>query len=305
LVRLTYRNSNLTPNRIHDTVTPNMDLRTGIAFYGLDRDHAGNNWSEATITYSNAPGMASDGNNGTKDYDFVDPDGGGPLRAPLTPLGIALFPVVPPQNRLPVGGQLQFTSQALTNFIVASLNAGKTAVTVVAGIFHDGKVPINDWRNFNYLFVPKEQLTLNTDVGYDADTTNPSNPLGSPWSGASNAENAAGFSLFSPQLALVIPGDADADNDVDIADLGILASNWQQPGGLFDGDFDASGRVDIADLGILASNWQVGVGSGPSLAEALAAVGLPGNSVPEPGTLLPTLAGPVALLYSRKQRKQR
>ncbi len=81
-LRLTYRNSNLTPNRIHDPTPPgnNTDFRTGLAFYGLDRDHPGNNWSEATITYSNAPGIASDGNNGTKDYDFVDPDGGGPLR---------------------------------------------------------------------------------------------------------------------------------------------------------------------------------------------------------------------------------
>jgi hypothetical protein len=201
-VRLTYRNSNFTPNRVHDTTPPgnNMDFRTGLAFYGLDRDHAGNNWSEATITYSNAPGIASDDNNGTKDYDFVDPDGGGPLRAPLTPLGIALFAQVPPQNRLPVGGALVFTSDALNNFLVTSLNAGKTTVTIVAGIVHDGKVPITDWKNFNYAFNPKEQTTLNTDVGYDYDTTNPSNPLGSPWSAASNAENAAGFSAFSPQL---------------------------------------------------------------------------------------------------------
>jgi hypothetical protein len=219
-VRLTYRNSNLTPNRIHDTTPPgnNIEFRTGVAFYGLDRDHAGNNWSEATITYSNAPGIASDGNNGTKDYDFVDPDGGGPLRGPLTPLGIALFAEVPPQNRLPVGGALVFSSDALNNFLVSSLNAGKTSVTIVAGIVHDGKVPINDWRNFNYLFVPKEQLTLNTDVGYDADTTNPSNPLGSPWSAASNMENAAGFSPFSPQLIFGPSGDLNLNGIVDAAD---------------------------------------------------------------------------------------
>jgi hypothetical protein len=219
-VRLTYRNSNLTPNRVHDTTPPgnNMGFRTGLAFYGLDRDHAGNNWSEATITYMNAPGIASDGNNGTKDYDFVDPDGGGPSRAPLVPLGVALFPEVPPQNRLPVGGALVFSSDALNNFLVSSLNAGKTSVTIVAGIVHDGKVPINDWRNFNYLFVPKEQTTLNTDVGYDADTTNPSNPLGSPWSAASNAENAAGFSPFSPQLIFGPSGDLNLNGRVDAAD---------------------------------------------------------------------------------------
>jgi hypothetical protein len=288
LVRLTYRNTNLTANRIHDT-TPgaeNMALRTGLSFYGLDRDNPGNNWAESTITYTTAPGMANGGdfNNGTKDYDFVDPDGGGPLRQPLVPLGVGLFPEVPPQNRLPVGGQLLFTSTALTNFIQTSLTAGKQSVTIVAGLMHDGKVPVNDWKNFNYLFNPKEMTTLTTDVGYDTDTTNPGNPLGSPWSAASNAANASGFSPFSPQLRLVPPGDADIDDDVDINDLGILASNWQQTGDLYHGDFDGNGVVDINDLGILASNWQVGVGA-PSLPEALAAFGLPSNSVPEPGTM--------------------
>jgi hypothetical protein len=206
-VRLTYRNTNLTPNRVHDTTPPgnNFDFRTGIAFYGLDRDHAGNAWDEATITYLTAPGLAGGGdfNNGTKDYDFVDPDGAGPLRAPLTPLGVKLFPVVPPQNRLPVGGELLFSSTALNQFVTQSLNAGKPTVTIVAAIVHDGKIPVNDWKNFNYLFNPKEMLTLNTDTGYDANTADPNNPLGSPWSAASNAEDANGFSPFSPQLILV------------------------------------------------------------------------------------------------------
>jgi len=219
-VRLTYRNTNLTPNRLRDTTPPgnNQDFRTGIAFYGLDRDHGGNNWNEATINYLNAPGMGSvpgfpaldlpggDFNNGTKDFDFRDPDGSGagnPLRAPLTPLGVALFPLLGNQNRLPVGGELLFQSTALNNFIAASINAGKPTVTIVAAVVHDGKVPVNDWKNFNYLFNPKEQLTLTTDTTYDADTTNPNNPLGSPWSAASNAADGSGFSPFSPQLWLI------------------------------------------------------------------------------------------------------
>jgi hypothetical protein len=228
-VRLTYRNSNLTPNRVHDTTPPgnNMDFRTGLAFYGLDRDHPGNSWSEATITYSNAPGIVSDGNNGTKDYDFVDPDVGGPLRAPLAPLGVALFPEVPPQNRLPVGGALVFSSDALNNFLVTSLNAGKTSVTIVAGLVHDGKVPINDWKNFNYAFNPKEQTTLSTDVGYDADITNPNNPLGGPWSAASNAEDASGFSPFSPQLIFGPSGDMNLDGRVNAADY----VKWRETSG--------------------------------------------------------------------------
>ncbi len=277
-VRLTYRNSNLTPNRVHDPTPPgnNMDFRTGIAFYGLDRDHPGNNWSESTVTYSNAPGLASDGNNGTKDFDFVDPDGGGPLRAPLTPLGVAVFPEVPPQNRLPVGGALVFSSDALNNFLIASLDARKTSVTIVAGIVHDGKIPITDWRNFNYLFNSKEQTTLTTDVGYDSDTTNPNNPLGSPWSAASNAEDASGFSPFSPQLIFGPPGD-------------------------FNGDFNSDGRVNAADYvkwRKMSANqvdydmWRTNFGR--SFAGSASAT----STVPEPhGALLCILAALLAYLH--------
>lgn len=58
-------------------------------------------------------------------------------------------------------------------------------------------MPFNTWINLNYLFNPKEQTTLNMDPNYDADTTDPSNPLGSPWSGA---DNSAGD--FSPSLLI-------------------------------------------------------------------------------------------------------
>jgi hypothetical protein len=52
-------------------------------------------------------------------------------------------------------------------------------------------------------------------------------------------------------------GDADHDRDVDVNDLGILASNWQQsPRTFSQGDFDYSGTVDVNDLGMLASHWQ-------------------------------------------------
>jgi hypothetical protein len=79
-------------------------------------------------------------------------------------------------------------------------------------------------------------------------------------------------------------GDADLNGKVDVADLGMLASNWQASGPWTSGDFDYNGRVDANDLGLLATNWQAGVGSalGPSLGEALTALGLPSISVPEP-----------------------
>ncbi len=55
-------------------------------------------------------------------------------------------------------------------------------------------------------------------------------------------------------------GDATGDAKVDVADLGILATNWQQsPRNFGQGDFNYDGRVDVSDLGILATNWQQAV----------------------------------------------
>src|SRR3954451_10830443 len=53
------------------------------------------------------------------------------------------------------------------------------------------------------------------------------------------------------------PGDANNDLQVDVTDLGVLATNWQQsPRAVYQGDFNGDRIVDVSDLGILASNWQ-------------------------------------------------
>ncbi len=100
-------------------------------------------------------------------------------------------------------------------------------------------------------------------------------------------------------------GDATLDGQVDISDLGRLATAWQTSSLWTGGDFDYSGFVDISDLGILATNWQLGVGSplGPSFDEALVSVGLAGVSVPEPamiGVLGLCLAG----VFTRRARRK-
>jgi hypothetical protein len=65
----------------------------------------------------------------------------------------------------------------------------------------------------------------------------------------------------APVPFFVLAGDADRDRDVDVNDLGILATNWQQsPRTFSQGDFDFSGTVDVNDLGILATRWQQQLG---------------------------------------------
>lgn len=183
--RMTYRNNNLSGPRIQDTVTPNPAVRTGLAIYGLT--NAGlSNWDESTITYLNAPGITFDGDVGTKDFN-----------GDLTFLGTVNFPEIGSQNWLPVGDQLVFTSANLDQFVSDAVAGGATTVTLVSTVIHGGDTPFVTWRNFNYLFNPKEQVTLNNDVNWDADVSDPNNPLGSPYSGADNSTG-----LFSPSLLI-------------------------------------------------------------------------------------------------------
>ncbi|MBN2023410.1 MAG: hypothetical protein JW809_11535 [Pirellulales bacterium] len=73
-------------------------------------------------------------------------------------------------------------------------------------------------------------------------------------------------------LVAAMPGDANADGDVNALDAAALAAHWLLSSGAqwTDGDFNADGRVDDLDLAVLAANWTVGAGSG---------------AVPEPGVL--------------------
>ncbi len=109
------------------------------------------------------------------------------------------------------------------------------------------------------------------------------------------ADNALyGLTSFSGQavddtsvlIKYTYSGDSNLDGQVDIFDLGRLATNWQTSGSWVNGDFDYSAFVDISDLGLLATNWQAGVGNplGPSFAEAMASLGFTNVAVPEPAT---------------------
>jgi hypothetical protein len=100
-------------------------------------------------------------------------------------------------------------------------------------------------------------------------------------------------------------GDSNLDGQVDVTDLGNLATNWQTSAPWTGGDFDYSGFVDVTDLGMLATNWQAGVGSPlgrQSFQDALAAVGLGNVSVPEPTTFGLMSIG-LAAAASRRRRR--
>jgi hypothetical protein len=49
-------------------------------------------------------------------------------------------------------------------------------------------------------------------------------------------------------------GDVNLDGTVNVADLGILSTNWQRSGNWTRGDFNYDGTINVADLGMLASS---------------------------------------------------
>jgi hypothetical protein len=56
--------------------------------------------------------------------------------------------------------------------------------------------------------------------------------------------------------------DANLNGEVEVGDLGLLASSWQMLNSRwFSGNFNYDNATNVADLGLLASNWQLGVGS--------------------------------------------
>ena len=118
----------------------------------------------------------------------------------------------------------------------------------------------------------------------------------SPWS--AEDDGATVFATRGDGVASdgLLTGDADRSGTVDVADLGILATNWQSTAaGWDDGNFTGTQNdtnVDVADLGELATNWQL---SRTPPASAAAA------GVPEPTSVVLTLLGGSLLLVSRRK----
>ena len=92
------------------------------------------------------------------------------------------------------------------------------------------------------------------------------------------------------------PGDANGDGKVDINDLTIVLTNYNQTGltwsqGCMDGD--PTGKVDINDLTIVLSNYNTTYGSGAI------------RAVPEPCALLFLLGAGMAGLLAYAWRRRR
>ncbi len=217
--RMTFRNNNMPPSRVSDSSVNNPpthpDDYTGLDYWVLDPTNAGADWDELTIAPSTsfttvqAPGYDA--------IDFNDYSTNGIIEGPgnFTSLGSQKFRpfefvgTQSVENRYPIGEamDIQFApGSPLHQAIAAAQATNHQTVTIAAAISHgpdvmlaDGSGPNAQWINFNYLFNPKEQLTLNVDTLYDSDTTDPDNPLGAPLGGMMNTIN----NPFAPQILTI------------------------------------------------------------------------------------------------------
>jgi hypothetical protein len=96
---------------------------------------------------------------------------------------------------------------------------------------------------------------------------------------------------------IALGGDANLDGLVDVADLGILAMNWDTSGGWLQGDFNRDGVINVDDLNLLALDWQ----GGGNLAASLSGLGLPTTSIPEPTFAAILLLGLPAVMSRRRK----
>jgi len=106
------------------------------------------------------------------------------------------------------------------------------------------------------------------------------------------------FSALRAWLNTIIPGDANLDGAVTIADFAALQNNFGGNGGWSDGNFNADGVVSIADFAILQNNF--GAGAASVSREDLEALAEFASAVPEPGSLAALSLGIGIVLLRRR-----
>ncbi len=92
------------------------------------------------------------------------------------------------------------------------------------------------------------------------------------------------------EVLFTLAGDTDLSSNVDVGDLGALATSYGVTGGALwsQGDFNYDGNVDVGDLGALATNYgqSAGLGTGAAgPASEISVASSVGASVPEPTSI--------------------
>jgi hypothetical protein len=180
-------------------------------------------------------------------------------------------------------------------------SGGGTSQVASLAVAAGARLDVND----NTIVVQDGDVSAITALVASGSASNWSGPGINSSAAAAESGRALGIGVDGDDVRVQFTwgGDATLDGSVTIADLGVLAANWQAADRFwYHGDFNYDGSVNIADLGILAGNWQKGTsGGGMSFEEALAMFDVfEGVVVPEPAAA--GLLGLGALLLGRRRR---
>lgn len=168
------------------------------------------------------------------------------------------------------------------------LNAGARTEIELAGPIRAAQ---HDAFNINSAAALNGTLTLARVGGYVPDHYVTHNILHSFGTRTGNFAQVNGVSLAADKSLAVtydaddvfvtaaLPGDANLDRRVDIADFAVLASQFNSPGTWAHGDFTGDGLTNINDFALLAGHFNM------SIARDLPRTALPDPSVISPMTL--------------------
>ncbi len=102
---------------------------------------------------------------------------------------------------------------------------------------------------------------------------------------------AVTYTDTTADILVVLPGDADTDGQINLADLNILGDHWGTSGAYWSmGDFTGDGQVNLADLQIIGDHWNPASGD---------LAGIAATFIPEPAALSLLLLLSTALIRRR------
>jgi len=141
--------------------------------------------------------------------------------------------------------------------------------------------PNGGWTLFRARGISGQGRWVAGEGWYDPDRGDPANGYRRLWL------------MQVPDLASLVPGDTDGNDNVDIVDYGNLVGQFGGSPSDESADFNGDGRVDLEDFAIQRENFGYGV---PAALDAEV-----GSATPEPTTLLLLGLGGLAVLRRRKR----
>jgi hypothetical protein len=172
---------------------------------------------------------------------------------------------------------------------VRGLTVANYAFAAANGFAYDPATFVATWTFNNNVGRDKILLDLNGETA-GGGVSDGTNLLDGEWTAQGGDTFPSGNGTAGGDFRFQInflPGDANGSGVVDVSDLGILSTNFNQtPRGPRAGDFNGSAAVDVSDLGILSTFFNQSLPAGTPAAPVTLRRVLPASAAVRPVTAL-------------------